>query len=89
MNFFVTQNFDMPFAKKFLGCLLRPSIWSQLVPMAKPTHFKVKASLKRGDLEFRRDICGKFSWTSVKTLAMEPVGLLAKPAHFQGQMSQE
>ncbi|KAG5591684.1 hypothetical protein H5410_042198 [Solanum commersonii] len=27
-----------------------------------------------GDPEFRRDFCQKFSWTSVKTLVIEPVG---------------
>ncbi|KAG5591687.1 hypothetical protein H5410_042201 [Solanum commersonii] len=27
-----------------------------------------------GDSEFRRDFCQTFSWTSVKTLAIEPVG---------------
>ncbi|KAG5613727.1 hypothetical protein H5410_013551 [Solanum commersonii] len=49
-----------------------------------------------GDPEFRRHFCQKFTWTSVKTLEMEPVGhhsqnipfsrsTTAKTAHFQVQ----
>ncbi|KAG5569111.1 hypothetical protein H5410_058877 [Solanum commersonii] len=40
-----------------------------------------------GDPEFQPHFCQKFSWTSVKTLVMEPMALMDKTAHFQGQTS--
>ena len=37
--------------------------------------------------EFKRQKCQKFMWTSVKTLAMHPVGPRGHATHFQGQTS--
>ncbi|KAG5591688.1 hypothetical protein H5410_042202 [Solanum commersonii] len=46
--------------------------------LANPPILKVKRAQSSlwiyGDLEFQRDFWQKFSWTSFKTLAIEPVG---------------
>ncbi|KAG5607808.1 hypothetical protein H5410_029300 [Solanum commersonii] len=50
--------------------------WS---PRPKRPIYKFKRSLEQstrfyGDLEFQCNFCQKFTWTSVKTLVMEPIG---------------
>ncbi|RAN86301.1 hypothetical protein B5P41_30080, partial [Bacillus sp. SRB_28] len=49
----------------------------QMCPRAgKPPFCRFSCAIVHGlfgDLEFRHNFCQNFSWTSVKTLAMEPV----------------
>ncbi|KAG5591682.1 hypothetical protein H5410_042196 [Solanum commersonii] len=52
---------------------------SQLVPIGKPTHFQGQTS---PGAEFRHDLCQKILWTSVKTLAIDPVGFDGKTDLF-------
>ncbi|KAG5613726.1 hypothetical protein H5410_013550, partial [Solanum commersonii] len=74
----VTQNFDVVFAKNVHGPPLRPYLWSQLVTTTKTAHFQGQTSPEStgfiGDPEFRRHSPQKCRWTSVKTLAMDPIG---------------
>ncbi|KAG5598312.1 hypothetical protein H5410_029682 [Solanum commersonii] len=57
----------------------RNSYGANWLPRLKRTIYKVKQSPKQstrfyGDPEFRCHFCQKFTWTSIKTLVMEPVG---------------
>ncbi|KAG5613684.1 hypothetical protein H5410_013508, partial [Solanum commersonii] len=71
-------------------------LWRQLALTAKTSHFEGQTSSRAvhgpfGDLEFGPHFCQKNFWTSVKTLAMEPVGphgqntLAMDPVGPQGQ----
>ncbi|KAG5569106.1 hypothetical protein H5410_058872 [Solanum commersonii] len=69
----------MCYSPWIFGRPLRPYLWSQLALTAKTTHFKIKMILEAvhgffGDLIFRPHFCENFTWTSVKTLPMEPIG---------------
>ncbi|KAG5569112.1 hypothetical protein H5410_058878 [Solanum commersonii] len=44
-------------------------------PIFKAKRAPEQISIFFGDPEFRRHFCQKISWTSVKTLVVEPVGL--------------
>ncbi|KAG5578700.1 hypothetical protein H5410_049327 [Solanum commersonii] len=63
---------------------------SNLLPRRKRPISKVKRDPERstgfiGDPEFRRHFCQKYTWTSVKTVAMEPVGHHGQNGPFEGQ----
>ncbi|KAG5605006.1 hypothetical protein H5410_026498 [Solanum commersonii] len=72
--------------------LLKPQQWSQLVLRVKSAHFQIQMSRRAvyGVLvirDFEFFFCQKFSWTSVKTLAVSQLVPRGKPAYFQVQTS--
>ncbi|KAG5569107.1 hypothetical protein H5410_058873 [Solanum commersonii] len=66
----------------FLPKSLKPYLSNQLALTAKMTHFQ---SQMIPGTEVRPHFCQKFSWTSVNTLPMEPVGPHGQNNPFQGQ----
>ncbi|KAG5607807.1 hypothetical protein H5410_029299 [Solanum commersonii] len=62
LDFLVTQIFEVNFAKNLHGPLLRPELWSQWVTTAKTDHLEGQTNP------------GAVTWTSVKTLVVNPVG---------------
>ncbi|KAG5578698.1 hypothetical protein H5410_049325 [Solanum commersonii] len=73
MAFYGDPEFRCYFTKNLHGPPLRPSLCSQLVYTSMTFH---------GDTEFRRHFFQKFTWTSIKTLAMEPIGLHGQNGPF-------
>ncbi|KAG5576291.1 hypothetical protein H5410_056425 [Solanum commersonii] len=71
---------DVIFANFFRACPSRHYLWSRLVSTGKPTHFQgrtipIVVHGSFGDPNFRLHFCQKISWTSVKTLALDQIGL--------------
>ncbi|KAG5574357.1 hypothetical protein H5410_054491 [Solanum commersonii] len=71
-------NFDRIFAQILLGHSLRPYLWSQLALTAKSSHFQgqmIPGAVSPHGKNGPRSNDPRSSWTSVKTLHVEPVGL--------------
>ncbi|KAG5576310.1 hypothetical protein H5410_056444 [Solanum commersonii] len=66
MDLLVMRISNVIFTKNFHGHPSRPLIWSRLVLMAKPAHFQGQTTPR----------------ASIKTLAMDPVGLDRKTDPF-------
>ncbi|KAG5568910.1 hypothetical protein H5410_064073 [Solanum commersonii] len=71
-GFFGDPNSDLIFAKILLERPLRPYLWSQLALKAKTAHFQVHGIF--GYPDFRPNFFQNLTWTSVKTLSIEPIG---------------
>ncbi|KAG5568902.1 hypothetical protein H5410_064065 [Solanum commersonii] len=79
MKFLVIKNSDLIFAKILPERPLRPYLRSNLALKAKTTHFQGKmiAGIVHGIFgypNFRPHFCQNLTWTSVKTLSIEPIG---------------
>ncbi|KAG5593562.1 hypothetical protein H5410_044076 [Solanum commersonii] len=79
IDFLVIKNYDLIFAKNLHGCPLRPYLSSQLSLMAKTAYLQGQTN---PGSEFRPHFCQNFTWTSVKTLAIEPIGPHGKNGQF-------